>query len=158
MKRLKFYNRLRFQLVVIVIFFIIIPIVWLFMLLSNTIKDTFNEKYSTVAQQSIAETGDKINFLLSDIVDYTTSILSNRTFLEMVSNTKTPDSDINELLRGFLASRNDIDGISLINAKSTYANPKVGAKYQRSRRKDLCFRRRIVGVASCRLSTGGGDV
>ena len=121
MKRLKFYNRLRFQLVVIVIFFIIIPIVWLFMLLSNTIKDTFNEKYSTVAQQSIAETGDKINFLLSDIVDYTTTILSNRTFLEMVSNTKTPDSDLNELLRGFLASRNDIDGISLINAKSTYA-------------------------------------
>lgn len=121
MKKTKFYNSLRFQLIIIVVFFIIIPVLILFTLLSNTVKDTFNEKYNAVALQSVTETGGKINFLLSDIEDYTTTILANRTFLEMVSNTKTSDSDLNELLRGFLASRNDIDGISLINNKSTYS-------------------------------------
>ena len=121
MRKIKFYNSLRFQLIIIVVFFIIIPVLVLFTLLSNTVKDTFNEKYSAVAQQSITETGGKINYLLSDIEDYTTTILANRTFLDMVSNNKTPDSDINEILRGFLASRNDIDGISLINTKSTYS-------------------------------------
>lgn len=121
MQKIKVYNSLRFQLVMIVIFLILIPVVFIGILLSGTIQEIFNEKYSNVAIQSVRETTDKIDYLLSDIQDYTISILANRSFLELVSSTETPDKDIDEALRGFLASRNDIDGISLINAKGTYA-------------------------------------
>lgn len=121
MHKLKFYNSLRFQLIFIVIFLILIPVLTIGTVLSSTIKNIFNEKYSAVALQSIRETGDKINYLLSDVEDYTTSILANRTFLELVSSDQTSDKAIDEALRGFLATRNGIDGISLINANGTYS-------------------------------------
>lgn len=121
MKKIRFYNSLRFQLVMVVVFLILVPIIFIGVLLSGTIEDIFNEKYSNVAIQSVRETTDKIDYLLSDIGDYTLSILANRGFLEMVKSTTTSDKEIDEALRGFLASRNDIDGISLINAKGTFS-------------------------------------
>lgn len=119
--RLKFYRRLRFQVVIIVVFFIILPMVLLFTLLSNTIKETFNEKYNAVARQSIQETGDKLNFLLRDIEAYTTTILADQTFLERAGNPETSPQALNESLRGFLASRNTIDGIALITKTHSYS-------------------------------------
>ncbi|HAS73445.1 MAG TPA: hypothetical protein DCS67_04815 [Clostridiales bacterium UBA8960] len=121
MQRIKFYNSLRFQLVMVVILLILIPVGFIGFLLAGTIEEIFNEKYSSVAIQSIKETTDKIDYLLSDIQDYTISILANRSFLELISSPTTTDKEIDEALRGFLASRNDIDGISLITASGTYA-------------------------------------
>ncbi len=105
----------------IVVFLIFIPVLTIGTLLSTTTKNIFNEKYSAVALQSIMETGEKINYLLGDVEDYTTSILANRAFLELISTDKTSDKVIDEALRGFLASRNGIDGISLINSSGTYS-------------------------------------
>lgn len=121
MKQIKFYNSLRFQLVMVVIFLILVPIVFIGVLLSGTIEEIFNEKYSNVAIQAVKETTDKIDYLLSDIDDYTLSILANRNFLELVRSNDVADKEVDEALRGFLASRNDIDGISLINDKGTFS-------------------------------------
>ena len=121
MKKIKYYNSLRFQLIMIVVFLIFIPVLTLGTILATTTKNIFNVKYSAVALQSIMETGEKINYLLGDVEDYTTSILANRTFLELISTQQTSDKVIDEALRGFLASRNGIDGISLINSSGTYS-------------------------------------
>ncbi len=121
MKKIKFYRSLRFQLMMIVLFLMIIPMFIIGSLLSNTLKDIFSEKYSAVALQSIHETGDKIDYMLSDIEDYTTSLLASASFLDLLATGTLDDKVMDETLRGFLASKNDIDGISLINSTGTYA-------------------------------------
>lgn len=120
MKKIKYYNSMRFQLLMIVIFLIILPLLIIGTLLSNTIKDIFNDKYSAVALQSVQETGEKINFMLTDIQDFSTSMLSNTTFLELMASPISTSKQMDDALRSFLASRNNIDGISVINAKGTY--------------------------------------
>jgi len=119
--KIKFYNSMRFQLMMIVLFLVIIPILVIGSLLSNTQKDIYTEKYSAVALQSIHETGQKIDYMLGDIQDYTTSMLSNAPFLDLLRRGTLSDKVMDETLRGFLASKNAIDGISLINSTGTYA-------------------------------------
>ncbi len=121
MDKIKFYNSMRFQLMMIVLFLVIIPILVIGSLLSNTQKDIYTEKYSAVALQSIHETGQKIDYMLGDIQDYTTSMLSNAPFLDLLRRGTLSDKVMDETLRGFLASKNAIDGISLINSTGTYA-------------------------------------
>lgn len=122
---------MRFQLIIIVIFLIVMPILILGTLLSNTIKDIFNEKYSAVALQSVQQTGEKINFMLTDIQDFSTSMLSNTAFLDLMASPVSTSKQMDDTLRSFLASRNNIDGISVINARGTYvigtnkANPLI---------------------------------
>ena len=111
---------MRFQLFIIVIFLIMIPLLIIGTLLSNTIKDIFNDKYSAVALQSVQETSEKINFMLTDIQDFSTSMLSNSAFLELMASPVSTTKQMDDALRSFLASRNNIDGISVINAKGTY--------------------------------------
>lgn len=121
MTRIKFYHSLKFQLAMIVLFMIIIPVGLIGTLLANTVQDIFIEKYSDVTLQSVRETSDKINYILEDVTDYTTSMLASRNFLSLASSSKTTDKAMDEALRGYLASRSDIDGISLINQLGTFS-------------------------------------
>ncbi|MCA0384082.1 MAG: sensor histidine kinase [Firmicutes bacterium] len=121
MTRIKFYHSLKFQLSMIVLFMIIIPVGLIGTLLANTVQDIFIEKYSDVTLQSVRETSDKINYILEDVTDYTTSMLASRSFLSLASSSKTTDKAMDEALRGYLASRSDIDGISLINQLGTFS-------------------------------------
>lgn len=121
MTRIKFYHSLKFQLSMIVLFMIIIPVGLIGTLLANTVQDIFIEKYSDVTLQSVKETSDKINYILEDVTDYTTSMLASRSFLSLASSSKTTDKAMDEALRGYLASRSDIDGISLINQLGTFS-------------------------------------
>ncbi len=120
MSKIKFYNRLRFQLVIFMIFLVIIPMIALGLTLSDGLRNIFNQKYSTVALQSIRETGDKIDYMLKDIQDYSTTVLSNRSFLNALKNNALSEKEMNETLRSFLAAKNVIDGISLISNNRTF--------------------------------------
>ena len=112
-KKIKFHKRLRFQLILIGIILILIPLIVISLLMSQTFKSFFTEKYSTVAYQSLSQTGEKIDYLLNDVERYSTTILSSQSLLSSLSTEETNETVINDLLRSFLAARDDIDGISL---------------------------------------------
>ncbi|MBE0451934.1 MAG: sensor histidine kinase [Clostridia bacterium] len=120
-KKIKFHKRLRFQLILIGFLLILIPLVVISLLISQTFKSFFTDKYSTVAYQSLSETGEKIDYLLNDVERYSTTILSNQTFLSTLSSDEVNGRAINDLLRSFFAARNDIDGISLHLKNGNYS-------------------------------------
>jgi two-component system sensor histidine kinase YesM len=90
-------------------------------LLSQNFKSFFTDKYSTVAYQSLSETGEKIDYLLNDVERYSTTILSSQSLLSTLSSDEINDREINDLLRSFLAARDDIDGISMHVKKGNYS-------------------------------------
>lgn len=122
----KLFNSLRFKIGIIAVILIVIPVFVISFTYSTTVKEIIKKKYTETAIQSVYETGEKINFILNDIQEFSTGITSNSELLHMLryKSSFNPE-DFNRVLRSFITSRDDIEVIDLVIDKSQYS---VGAK------------------------------
>lgn len=126
MKRIRVFNTLRIKLAIIAIILITFPIITISITYSRTVKNIIKNKYTETAIQSVYETGEKINFILNDMQKFSTIIISNKNFLEMLNNpTDCSQYEFNNKLRSFITLRDDIEVIDLIVGKKYYS---IGAK------------------------------
>jgi len=126
LKKIPFYNTLRFKLSLSAIFLILIPIVLMAVTLSQTVKGIIMDKYAETALESVTETGTKIGFILNGIQEFSTVIISNENFLEMLRNADAySNSQFNSELRNFITLRDDIEVIELQLPEATHY---IGAK------------------------------
>lgn len=115
MNKIKIYNSLRVKLGLIAIVLIALPIIAISFTYSRTVKEIIKNKYTETATQSVYETGQKLNFILDDIQEFSTLITSNQTLLEMLKdNFDYSQDEFNNVLRTFITSRDDIEAIDLV--------------------------------------------
>lgn len=122
MKKIKFYNSIRFRLTLFTSLLIILPLGSMFVFYTIEIENIFMEKYSSSEMSSVYETSQKIDYILSDIVEFSNGIVSNRRLLDVLSETgdEFSKSELNSILRDIYASRDDIDGTSIVHKNETY--------------------------------------
>lgn len=121
MNKLKFFNALRVKLGIITVFLIGIPIMLIAITYSRTVKEVIIDKYTETAIESVYETGEKINFILNDIQKFSTVIVSNGNFLEMLKHPADfSKNEFNIKLRSFITTRADIEVIHLILGQDRY--------------------------------------
>lgn len=126
MIKIKAFHALRVKLGIIAVFLIALPIIAISFTYTKTVKEIIQNKYTETATQSVYETGEKINFILDDIEEFSTLITSNRTLLEMINHKEAYFQDqFNNVLRTFITSRDDIESIDLVLDNDYYA---IGAK------------------------------
>lgn len=126
MKKIKAFSALRVKLGIIAIVLIALPIIAISITYSKTVKEVIQNKYTQTATSSVYETGEKINFILDDIEEFSTLITSNSTLLEMLNHKSDYSQDeFNNVMRTFITSRDDIETIDLVLDKNYYS---VGAK------------------------------
>lgn len=125
MKKIPYYNTLRFKLGLSAVVFILIPVVALAVSFSRTVKEVIKDKYSETALESVYGTGEKIDFILNDVQEFSAVIISNENFLEMLQNVQAyQKSNFNNELRNFITLRDDIEVIQL---QLDQANYHIGA-------------------------------
>ena len=126
MNRIKVFNSLRVKLGIIAIVLIAIPLLVVSFTYSSTVKDIIKNKYTETAIQSVFETGEKLDFILDDIREFSTVITSNSELLYMLNHKYDFRADeYGRVLRNFITSRDDIEVIDLVLADAYYS---VGAK------------------------------
>lgn len=128
MNKTKVFHSLRVKLGIIAIVLIAIPVLAISFTYSWTVKEIIKNKYTETATQSVFETGEKLNFILEDVQEFSTVITSDSELLSMLnqkSNYKT--EEFNRVLRGFITSRDDIEVIDLV-LKDEFSYYSVGAK------------------------------
>ncbi|KUO69215.1 MAG: hypothetical protein APF77_03040 [Clostridia bacterium BRH_c25] len=126
MNRIKVFNSLRVKLGIIAIVLIAIPLLVVSFTYSSTVKDIIKNKYTETAIQSVFETGEKLDFILDDIREFSTVITSNSELLYMLNHKYDFRADeYGRVLRSFITSRDDIEVIDLVLADAYYS---VGAK------------------------------
>ncbi|GAA0182659.1 sensor histidine kinase [Clostridium sediminicola] len=126
MKSVRVFNTLRIKLAIIAIILITFPIIAISVTYSRTVKNIIKNKYTETAIQSVYETGEKINFILKDIEEFSTVIISNENFLAMLNNSINSSAyQFNNKLRSFITLRNDIEAIDLIVNDEYYS---IGVK------------------------------
>jgi two-component system sensor histidine kinase YesM len=124
----KVYNSLRVKLGILAIVLIAIPIIVISFTYSRTVKEIIKNKYTESAIQSVYETGEKLDFVLKDVQEFSTVIISNNELLEMLNKEAAfKTEDFNRVLRGFITSRDDIEVIDLV-LEDAYSYYSVGAK------------------------------
>lgn len=124
--RIKVYHALRVKLGMIAIVLIALPIIAISITYSRTVKEIIKNKYTETAIQSVYETGEKIDFILKDIQEFSTVIISNNNLLNMLKQESSYSQDeFNNALRGFITSRDDIEVIDLVLKDKHYT---IGAK------------------------------
>lgn len=121
MKKIKIYNALRVKLGIIAAILIALPLITISFSYSRTVKKIIQNKYTESETQSVYETGEKINFLLDDLEEFSTLIISNNTILKMVEHhAQYSQDEFNKILRTFITSRDDIESIDLVVGKNYY--------------------------------------
>lgn len=126
MNRIRVFNSLRVKLGIIAVVLIAIPLLAVSFTYSRTVKEIIKNKYTESAVQSVFETSEKLNFILSDIQEFSTVITSNSELLEMLDNKHEYKADeFGRVLRNFITSRDDIEVIDLVLEDAYYT---VGAK------------------------------
>ncbi len=131
MNKVRIFNALRVKLIMIAIVLIAIPVITVTLSYTGTVKKIIQNKYTVSATQSVYETGEKIDFLLDDLVEYSTLIISNSTLLRMVEHpTDYTQDEFNNVLRTFITSRDDIEAIDLTLRHNEYSSgvKKIGIK------------------------------
>ncbi|GMQ56090.1 sensor histidine kinase [Vallitalea sediminicola] len=122
MKRIKIYHALRVKLGIIAIVLIALPVIAISITYSKTVKEIIKNKYTDTAIQSVFETGEKIDFILQDIEEFSTVIISNNNLLKMLKNESEYGYDeFKNTLRGFITSRDDIEVIDLVMQGRKYS-------------------------------------
>ena len=122
MNKIKIYHSLRVKLVIIAIVLIALPVITISITYSRTIKEIIQNKYTGTATQSVYETSEKINFLLDDLEEFSTLIISNSTLLKMLDQQSQYSQDeFNNVLRTFITSRDDIESIDLTLDQNHYS-------------------------------------
>ncbi len=126
MNKAKIFSSLRVKLGIIAIVLIAIPVVVISFTYSRTVKEIIKNKYTGTAVQSVYETSEKLNFILDDIQEFSTAIISDSELLEMLNNkSQYKEDEFNRKLRSFITSRDDIEVIDLVLNDRYYS---VGAK------------------------------
>ncbi len=121
MKKIKIYNALRVKLGVIAAILIVLPVITISFSYSRTVKKIIQNKYTVSETQSVYETGEKINFILDDLEEFSTLIISNSTLLKMLQNPALYSQDeFDNVLRTFITSRDDIESIDLVLGGNYY--------------------------------------
>ncbi len=121
MKKIPYYNTLRFKLGLSAVVFILIPVVALSVSFSRTVKEVIKDKYSETALESVYGTGEKIDFILNDIQEFSAVIISNENFLEMLQDASAyQKSNFSNELRNFITVRDDIEVLQLQLEKANY--------------------------------------
>ncbi|GKX32204.1 histidine kinase [Vallitalea longa] len=122
MKRIRVYHALRVKLGIIAIVLIALPVIAISITYSKTVKEIIKNKYTDTAIQSVFETGEKIDFILKDIEEFSTVIISNNNLLHMLKNEADYGvDDFKNVLRGFITSRDDIEVIDLLLQERNYS-------------------------------------
>jgi two-component system sensor histidine kinase YesM len=86
------------------------------------VKKIFQNKYTETEMQSVYEAGEKIDFLLDDLEEFSTLIISNNTLLKMLNHPEEYSQDeFRNVLRGFISLRDDIEGIELTTGEEYYS-------------------------------------
>jgi two-component system sensor histidine kinase YesM len=128
LNKAKVFSSLRVKLGIIAIVLIAIPLMAISFTYSYTVKEIIKNKYTETAIQSVYETGEKLNFILEDIQEFTTVIISDSELLDMLDKKSSyRTEEFNRVLRGFITSRDDIEVIDLVLADE-YSYYSVGAK------------------------------
>ncbi|KDR96329.1 two-component system, sensor histidine kinase YesM [Peptoclostridium litorale DSM 5388] len=126
MRKTGAFNTLRFKLGVMAVILIMIPIAVISITYSKTVKEIIKDKYSRTALESVYETGEKIEFILDDVQEFSTVIISNEDFLNMLrSHSKLSRDKYRDELRDFITLRDDIEAIHLCLDGTFY---RIGAK------------------------------
>lgn len=121
MKKIKIYNALRVKLGVIAAILIVLPVITISFSYSRTVKKIIQNKYTVSETQSVYETGEKINFILDDLEEFSTLIISNSTLLKMLQKPAQYSQDeFDNVLRTFITSRDDIESIDLVLGDNYY--------------------------------------
>ena len=121
MKKVKIYNALRVKLGIIAAILIVLPVITISFSYSRTVKKIIQNKYTVSETQSVYETGEKINFILDDLEEFSTLIISNSTLLKMLQNSDQYSQDeFDNVLRTFITSRDDIESIDLVQGDNYY--------------------------------------
>ncbi len=122
MKKRKLYASLRLKLAIIAVILIAIPIVAISMTYTKTVKEIISKKYTDSAIQSVYEAGEQIDYILRDVEDFSTVIISNAELLEMAKNPGSYSKDqFNTLLRNLILSRDDIEVIDVVLPSGIYS-------------------------------------
>ena len=122
MKKRKLYASLRLKLAIIAVILIAIPIVAISMTYTKTVKEIISKKYTDSAIQSVYEAGEQIDYILRDVEDFSTVIISNAELLEMAKNPGNYSKDqFNTLLRSLILSRDDIEVIDVVLPSGIYS-------------------------------------
>lgn len=115
MKRARIFPSLRLKLGIIAVILIAIPLLAVSFTYTRTVKEIISKKYTETAIQSVYEAGEQIDFILRDVEDFSTVIISNSELLEMAEHPQLYSKDqFNTLLRSFILSRDDIEVIDLM--------------------------------------------
>lgn len=126
LSRIKVFNSLRAKLIIMAIVLIVIPITAISLIYSLTVKNIIQDQYTETAVQSVFEAGEKLNFILNDIQEFSTVIASNSELLQMLNHRyEYRVDDFERVLRNFILSRDDIEVIDLVQNDTYYS---VGAK------------------------------
>lgn len=122
MKKARIYPSLRLKLAIIAVILIAIPMLAISFTYTKTVKEIISKKYTETAIQSVYEAGEQIDFILRDVEDFSTVIISNAELLKMAENPGLYSMDeFNTLLRSFILSRDDIEVIDLALDGGTYS-------------------------------------
>lgn len=122
MGKVKFIGSFRFKLFSLLLALILIPLIVFSFLLFNWVKDIISEKYSESAIQSICQYSKNIDYRLNDIQEFSNIVLTNRDLISLLNNKLNSEPYMYEnLLRGFFASREDIEGIHVHSGESLYS-------------------------------------
>ncbi len=114
MRKIKIYNALRVKLGIIAVILIVLPAIAVSLTYSKTVKKIIQNKYTESETQSVYETGEKINFLMDDLEEFSTMVISNSTLLKMLEfQSQYSQDEFNNVLRTFITSRDDIESIDL---------------------------------------------
>lgn len=115
MEKIEFKNSIRFKLILITLFLVIIPITTVAIIYSQTVRNIIRKKYSQSAIQLVYETGKKFDYILNDIEEFSNVVMANKDFLDSLNHPKyINDVEFESLLRNFLTAREDIDGINVM--------------------------------------------
>jgi len=113
-RKIKIYNALRVKLGIIAVILIVLPAIAVSLTYSKTVKKIIQNKYTESETQSVYETGEKINFLMDDLEEFSTMVISNSTLLKMLEfQSQYSQDEFNNVLRTFITSRDDIESIDL---------------------------------------------
>lgn len=122
MRKRRIFPSLRLKLGIIAVILIAIPLLAISITYTKTVKDIISKKYTETAIQSVYEAGEQIDFILRDIEDFSTVIISNTELLEMAQDQERYSMDeFNTLLRSFILSRDDIEVIDIVLPNGTYS-------------------------------------
>ena len=117
---------LRMKLGLMAIFLVIIPFLVIAITYSKTVREVIRDTYTNTAIQSVNETGENISFILNDVEEFSSVIISNNELLSMLRNKEMyRRDDFLNVMRTFITSRDDIKAIDMVIGNQVYS---IGAK------------------------------